>query len=226
VVATHADADHRGGLPAVVAALPVDGVWLPPGGRSDPDFTPLREAARRRGVPVEEVASDAAPLQLGDLAVQVLWPPSSGPRLASRNEASLALRIEVEGRRVLLLGDLGAAEAELLRSGRDLTADVLLLPHHGSGGSSSIALLRAVAPQVALVSAPCPAQRGLPNPDALTRARDAGASLWWTGRDGALFVGLGGRLVAAPFGSPRRCERSHAPPDAPDQRSMLSTSRS
>jgi competence protein ComEC len=232
VVATHADLDHRGGLPSVLRALPVDGLWLPPGGRADPDFAALRAVARARGVAIQEVGRGAPELQLGDLRVRPIWPPLRHSRSVaqSRNEASLGLRIELSGRRILLLGDLGRAEAALLDAGGSLAADVLLLPHHGSAGSSSAALLRAVSPSLALVSAPCPPRRGLPHAESLTRARAAGASVWWTGRDGALFVGLGRPLVALPFADRRACgapdpASPFGPPRA-DQRSIPSTSRS
>lgn len=201
LVASHADLDHRGGLPAVLAALPVDRLWLPDGAARDPGFAELVAAADAAGVAVREVAAGDPPLVLEDLRVVPLWPPlgANGPR----NERSLALRVEVGAQRLLLLGDLGAAEPALLaRAGPQLRADVLVLPHHGSRGSSSTALLTAVSPDVAIASAPC---RGrLPHSGSLERARAAGASVWWTGRDGAIRVALGARLAVLPWASPRR----------------------
>jgi competence protein ComEC len=216
VVASHADLDHRGGLPAVLAALPVGALWIPAGASADPGFADLRAAARAARVPVRERGRESAPVVLGDLRIVPLWPPASG--VAARNERSLAVRVEVGAHRLLLLGDLGEAEGGLLERPAALRADVLVLPHHGSGGSSSSALLDAVRPGVAIVSAPC---RGrLPHPAALARARGEGASLWWTGRDGALRVALGERLAVLPFASRRKgCE-------ARGQRSTWSTSRS
>jgi len=200
VVATHADLDHRGGLPAVLDALPVGALWLPEGGAREPGFDELLDAARAAQVPVREVSAESAPGSFGDLRVTPLWPVPGTRR--KRNERSLALRVDVGARRLLLLGDVGAAEPALIaRAGPDLRADLLVLPHHGSRGSSSAALLAAAEPVVAIVSAPC---RGrLPHPAALARARDAGASLWWTGRDGAVRVGLGEPFAVLPWASPR-----------------------
>ena len=42
---------------------------------------------------------------------------------------------------------------------------------------------------VALVSAPC-GRQSLPSAETLARLRAAGQAVWWTGRDGALFVQL------------------------------------
>ncbi len=190
-VVTHADLDHRGGAPAVLARVAVDRLWLPYGAREDPDFADVLAAAEARGVPVEEQGARSPPLRAGDLRIEPLWPPADA-RGGSRNDRSLAVRISVAGRRVLLPGDLEArAEAMLIASGVDLHADVLALGHHGSRTSSTPGLLAAVAPSLALVSAPCHGRFGMPHPEVRARAAAAGAPVWWTGRDGALVVGLG-----------------------------------
>jgi competence protein ComEC len=197
VVATHADLDHRGGIPAVLAALPVGALWLPHGGSADEGFSALRAAARARGVPVLERGAGSSAERFGDLTLTPLWPPPNlrGPR----NEASLVLRVEVEGRRLLLPGDIGArAERALVASGADVRADVLLLPHHGSRSSSTAGFLRAVAGVLAVASAPLSGRFGMPHAQVLARAREAGMPVWWTGRDGAVRIAIP-RLAA--FGS-------------------------
>jgi len=191
-VATHADLDHRGGLGSVLRALPVGELWLPAGGGDD--LAPLRAQAARLGIPVRELRRGDRVGPLGELEVEVLWPPEPTgiAPAASRNDASLVLRVETAGTRLLLTGDVGAAtEAALLASGSPLRADVLKVAHHGSAGSSSAAFLAAVAPRWALVSAPCGGR--LPSARTLARLQAAGAEVAWTGRDGALRVGLGAR---------------------------------
>jgi competence protein ComEC len=196
-VASHGDLDHRGGLPAVLRALPVKRLWIPGRGDADPAFAELLAVARERGTTVEARHREDGPAALGDLRIEVLWPPRHlevprGP--AERNARSLVLRVDAGGARVLLPGDIGGqAEAALAGGGRALAAEVLLLPHHGSGGSTSAAFLEAVDPDLALASAPCPGRFPMPHPDVRRRLRRAGLPLWWTGRDGALLVGLGGR---------------------------------
>jgi hypothetical protein len=109
---------------------------------------------------------------------------------------------------VLLRGDrVAEAERRLLASRVDLRADVLALPHHGSRSSSTQGFLAAVAPSVALVSAPCHGRFGMPHPEVLARAQGAHASVWWTGRDGALVVGLGEPLHVWGWASGARCDQ-------------------
>jgi competence protein ComEC len=204
-VATHADLDHRGGLPAVIEAIPVDELWLPRGARREPGFDALRARARRRGVRVRERGAGDAPLRVGDLVVVPLWPPSGSHGLGS-NDRSLVLRVSLGPWRLLLAGDIEQrAEAALVASGADLRAHVLALPHHGSRSSSSRQLLEAVGPHLGVASAPCRGRFGMPHPEVRARLRRVGAALWWTGRDGAVRVGLGPRLHAFGSGEPRRC---------------------
>ena len=53
VVATHASADHHGGLPEVLERFPVDLLVDGGDGTADPGFRTLLATARARGVPIE-----------------------------------------------------------------------------------------------------------------------------------------------------------------------------
>jgi len=123
--------------------------------------------------------------------------------------------VEGEGTRVLLPGDIeGAAEGRLLAAGAPLAAELLKLPHHGSRTSSGEAFLARVEPWVAIASAPCLGRFAMPHTEVRRRAAAAGASLWWTGRDGAVLVALSRPALArglAPFarhGERWRCQDS------------------
>jgi len=199
VVASHADLDHRGGLAAVLRALPVARLWFPPGGRADPAFRELVALARARGVATSERAAGEAPLCVGDLVVQTLWPPRSA-RPASRNDASLVLRVELARRSLLFPGDLEAeGEARLAARGIDLFASILKLGHHGSRTSSTPAFLAAVSPELAIVSAPRHGRFGMPHAEVVGRLEAARIPWRWTGRDGAVIVGLTRELEVRGF---------------------------
>lgn len=191
VVATHADSDHVGGLPAVLRGLPVGEVWLPRGRAADSGFDRLLTAAFERGVRVREVGQGTRTTWIDpDLKVDVLWPPDSGGDKKGRNDASVVLRVRLGKAQVLLAGDLGKkAEQRLLASGVEVAADILKVGHHGSATSSSSAWLEAIGPSVAIVSAGCNRQ-GLPAPETLARLGRVGAARWWTGEHGAVTVSV------------------------------------
>jgi len=212
LLVTHTDLDHRGGIPAVLEAFPVGALWVSRGARAEPGLAVLRETARAHGVPIREHGAGDPTLRLGDLAITPLWPPTATTAISS-NDRSLVVRIEVAGQRLLLPGDIeAAAEAGLLVSAADLRADVLKLPHHGSRSSSTQQFLSEVDAAVAVASAPCAGRFGMPHARVLERARAAQLSVWWTGRDGAVLVGLGERLRVWGIGAPRLCRDAHAVP--------------
>ena len=190
----------------MLEALRVARLWLPAGGLAEPGFAVLVEVARRRGVALEERGAGDPPFAAGDLRIETLWPPRGEAARGLRdNDRSLVLRVRVEGEetRVLLPGDIeAAAEAALLARGAPLAAELLKLPHHGSRTSSSAAFLERVGAQVAIASAPCLGRFAMPHTEVRRRAAAAGASLWWTGRDGAVLVSLSRPALArglAPF---------------------------
>jgi len=195
LIVSHADHDHAGGAAAVLDSLPVGEIWLPYGAGRDPAFGRLRALARSNAIPIVECGAGSPAVALGDLLVEPLWPAAHSER-RSRNDRSLVVRIRVAGHSVLLPGDLEAgAEADLVASGVNLRSEVIALAHHGSRTSSSARFLEAVGASVAIASAPCGGRFGMPHAEALSRARHAGLPVWWTGRDGAVMVGLGQRLT-------------------------------
>ncbi len=233
LVITHGDLDHRGGAMRVLSVVKVGVLWLPAAAAADPALAALEQAAQRRGVRVRWVGSGDRGGAGDALRVEVVWPPgparspgaSEGagfdaagsapngliPRRArpARNDASIVLRLELAGRRLLFAADIGAeVERRLVEGGTELRADILKVGHHGSRTSSEARFLAAVSAQIAIVSAPCLAARGLPSAVALDRLRGAGAEIGWTGRDGAI------ALVLAPEEKPAATDfgRPHAVP--------------
>ncbi len=197
LVVSHADLDHRGGVASVLRALAVDEVWVPPQASASPALGELLQAARVAGAVVHERSARDGPWRRGDLRVTPLWPPPGASGL-SRNDRSLVVRVDVAGgRRVLLPGDLEAAgEAALVAHARAaLCADVLKLAHHGSRTSSGAGFLQAVGGRLAIASAPFQGRFEMPHESVRERVRRAGYVLGWTGRDGAVLVGLAERLV-------------------------------
>jgi competence protein ComEC len=200
LIVSHGDLDHWGGVPSVLNSVSVGEIWVPHGAAIDPAFDRIWEAARARGVPIFERGAGSPAVAVGDLLIEPLWPLPVVER-RSRNDRSLVVRIEVAGHSVLLPGDLEApAESDLVSSGADLRSDVVALPHHGSRTSSTEAFLEAVGATVAIASAPCHGRFGMPHADVLARAEEAGLSVWWTGRDGAVMVGLGERVTVWGYG--------------------------
>lgn len=201
VAASHADADHVGGLAWVLEQMPC-GELLHNGQAVDaPSWQALRAVAARRGVPLRALRRASAP-DLRDGPWTVLNPlrPRPSRRAPARrpdtNRASLVLRVQDW---LLLTGDLPKpAEQRLLKLGLK-SVQVLKVAHHGSSHSTSPAWAHALRPAHSLISCG-PANRfGHPQAPALAALR--GSRLWRTDLQGCVRLERwdDGRLVLSPW---------------------------
>ncbi len=138
---SHADVDHFNTFPTLLNKFSCRTVYVSPAmfSKKTGAIGELHEAIEKHGVPIRTLESGEEISFGGRCAVKVLHPSSAGI-IAGTNPNSLALAVECEGRRVLLLGDLeNPGLAELLKK-TPTNCDVLLAPHHGSKASNSPAL--------------------------------------------------------------------------------------
>jgi competence protein ComEC len=153
VVISHEDSDHAGGLPELLALLPVRAVAVPEGlGRSRTGRLAL-DAADRAGVPVMRMAAGMR-INLEGCVLDFLQPSRGTADAGTANDGSLVLRWRAPGLDVLLPGDLeDPGLRHLLDAKCDLRADLLLLPHHGSSRVRLTPLLAAATRARVLVAA-------------------------------------------------------------------------
>lgn len=189
VVVTHEDADHAGGAVSVLRTLPTGAV------RTSLPASHAAVALSRYRLPCR--AGEGWTWDGVDFAMLHPTAASYDEAGLRANSRSCVLRVATAGGAALLTGDIEARdERALLDRGANLRADVLLAPHHGSGTSSTPALLAAVAPAHVVVTAGYRNRFGHPKEEVLARYAAAGAKLWRTDRDGAVTVRLGGAGVS------------------------------
>lgn len=176
LVLSHGDMDHAGGLGAVRAALPVLHLAGPPG-------LPLGDGAGH--------CAQGQSREWDGVRFSFLHPGPAFPYL--RNESSCVLRVQGRHGAALLTGDIGdVIEQGLVRRMADaLRADVVLVPHHGSAGSSTPAFVAASGARLALIGAGHGNRFGHPRADVVARWQQSGAEVLNTADSGAVRVWLG-----------------------------------
>jgi len=193
VALSHSDADHAGGLAAILRHFTVDEFWENGSWRPAAEET-LRALERSRAP--RRVLHAGERLWLGEALVTVLN-PAEGAR-TDANDESLVLRLDWRGVSLLLTGDLGREGEERLRSqAGPLAVTLLKVGHHGSRFSSSAAFLAAARPSIAIVSAGARNPFRHPSPETLARLEAAGARVYRTDRDGAVIVETDGTQLWA-----------------------------
>lgn len=189
VLATHAHADHIGGLTDVVRNLDVRQAVVGHAPTSDPEFEQFRKAIERRNVPLSMLKAGEH-FDIDGVGIDVLWPPpAQGQPVTSGNDDSIVLRLVYGSISILLAGDIERnAEDSLVAAGVNLKADVLKVPHHGSRTSSTEAFVNAVNPAYAVISVGERSRFGHPHVSVVERYLERGIKLLQTGRNGMVTV--------------------------------------
>ena len=200
-VVSHGDIDHAGGFAALRRRFDTGPVF----------------AASEAGVEGAVPCLAGTAWQADGVRLRFLHPDVHFPAL--RNESSCVLRIESAHGTALLTGDIGkVVERLLVRADPGaVRADVVVVAHHGSDGSSDPAFIRAAGASLALASAGHGNRFGHPHRATVERWTEAGAQFAVTAPEGALRVHLrrDGRHIDArrevqprPWDAVRRAERA------------------
>ena len=116
----------------------------------------------------------------------------------NHNNRSCVVQVDWYGVRFLLVGDIAkAVEYELIRTyGQALTADVLVLAHHGSKSSSSEVFLRQVAAQQVWISSGFNNRFNHPADEVLARLEQLGMTSYNTAQVGRIWLDKTGNVHA------------------------------
>jgi len=191
VALSHPHPDHAGGLSFILRHFDVDEFWR--SGASNIATERLDKSARERGIPLRILEEGDAGLTIGKAAVSIFHPGEGPFDQRELNDASLVLKISCPQGSVLVPGDVEEVSEGRLVSKygpdgevkpRALSAELLVVPHHGSRTSSTSAFIDAVSPVAALVSAAGPDRTGLPADDVIKRYSDRGVQILRTDQTG------------------------------------------
>jgi len=196
VVATHAHADHFGGLPAVLEAF--DPAFVLEPGQPVPDAGYLGFLGA-----VESDGAEWRPARRGDrleldgVTVEVLSPDSAwAAGQVDINEQSVVLLVTYGTTRLLLTGDAGLpTEAHL--AGRVGRVTLLKIGHHGSRSATSDRWLDELQPAEAVISVGTRNRYGHPAPEVLDRLRAHGITVLRTDQRGTITFTFGSQGTRA-----------------------------
>jgi competence protein ComEC len=197
LVVTHAQADHEGGAPAVLAALPVDTLLDGRAGDEAPQSRALDGPLSLDRTRVVAAQAGQA-LRAGALVLHVLWPPPGrAPAGTDPNDRAIVAIAEAYGQRALLTAD---AESPVLAPLALGPVDVLKVSHHGSVDPGLPALLQRLHPAVALIEVGAHNTYGHPAPATLQALRTVPA-VFRTDRDGTVRVDVRDHRAAVTTGA-------------------------
>lgn len=195
VVNTHPHEDHIGGLRFILRHFGVRAFMGLAGPAAWPSTNHIADTLRERGIPsLHPAAGDVFPLSCPGSGMHVLT-SSDTTRQDNLNDASLVLKVILGDRSFLFAADIGEeTEKALILSRAPLRSSVLKVPHHGSRYSSTTGFIRAVRPDLAVLSVG-PGIRGIPSPETIARYAALSVPLYRTDRDGCVTVCTNGKRL-------------------------------
>jgi len=196
VVLSHPDADHVGGLEAVLTSYEVGEVIETKFEGETELGARLEKKVKERGVK-ERVVKKSDRIDFSEQAKGlVLWPDEEMAASMSTNDRSLVIRLDYKGGRVMLAGDAEVkAQNGILSafSAEELHSEILKVAHHGSSGALNKKFLEDVRPLYAVISVGKNNRYGHPAETVLAALKALGAEVLRTDEKGTIdFVYQGG----------------------------------
>lgn len=190
IIITHGDADHIGGLQAVVDRFPVQQVIR----NSSPPQSNLEKSLMEKFISLDIPVYTAEAgmnvslepgISLGFLHPQETDYPNYP--IQSSNNNSVVVFLSIYDHVVLMTGDIETqVETTLLREWNLPKVDVLKIAHHGSETSTSEAWLQAITPKEAVISVGKNNRYGHPSSTVIQRLRKYQVNIWRTDQHGAI----------------------------------------
>lgn len=176
VMLTHPDLDHGGGLAYILQNYPIMRILgIPDMKLESQTHQRLRSIAMERDIPYsfpyagEVMLTPSATLEL----MHPIDAESTDLMDNDKNDDSLVMKLSYGEVDILFTGDIEVtAENRLLKSQQDLKSEILKVPHHGSGTSSSGKFLDAVQPRYAIYSLGKGNQFQFPHADVIRRFQE------------------------------------------------------
>jgi competence protein ComEC len=201
---SHDDIDHMNGVPEIVSDLRVKGIY------ANAAFVEKAATWSTAGYLADCLRNENQQLELldeyvlsgGRAKIIPLWPEPAVCRdeSVSDNDKSQVILIEFAGKKILLCSDIERfAQERILQRYRDLKADVVIMPHHGSTRNLTDGFVETIGAKAVLISCSKTRYEAAYKPA-------SGAKAFYTPIDGAVTVKIraDGQMKIAGFGGNNR----------------------
>ncbi|MCM1245113.1 MAG: DNA internalization-related competence protein ComEC/Rec2 [Roseburia sp.] len=187
---THSDADHTNGILELVTnqskwGIRIGSIVMPEIQKKDAGYLALIRTFQEYNTKVFQMKRGDH-FSSGELSVKCLH-PFPDYEWESENDYSLTLELSYRELRMLTTGDLEESGEEELDIPEE-KYDILKVGHHGSKTSSSEEFLAQTSPENAFISAGRNNRYGHPAEVTLDKLNAAGARIWSTAEQGAIFA--------------------------------------
>lgn len=194
VFLTHPHEDHVGGMGDVLRSFPVGAFYSPDKDTVTRSYERMLHALKDKNLPIETLRGGMEFVFEDNIILSILSPNQES--YLNPNNYSPLMHLRYGTTAFLFTGDAEEpVEQEVLRLGRNVEANVLKSPHHGSSTSSTEPFLQKVGAELAVVTSGQGNPFGLPSPEILERYALHGMQVLMTESLGTIVLSSNGREV-------------------------------
>ncbi|MBN1254198.1 MAG: DNA internalization-related competence protein ComEC/Rec2 [Deltaproteobacteria bacterium] len=193
LVVSHPEPDHYKGLLFIAQHFRPREFWHSGLTSTASSYRDLLSIIQKKGVRMVRV-EDGFVRSIGGVRLKALhpvegWMPGDRYKRGWVNNNSVVLRIAFGEHTFLFTGDIEKeAEMRLLKAGKDVRAQVLKVPHHGSKTSSTYLFIKTVSPRYAVFPLGYKNIFHFPNKRVANRYESLGCQILRTDLDGAITI--------------------------------------
>ena len=194
VIATHAHEDHIGSMYDIINNFKIDTFFLPRKTHNTSTYLEMLEALDANNISITSpIYLKSYPLGYGEFTI---ISPIIDSNELSINNSSITVRITDSNNSFIIGGDMEKKqELSLVNQNIDLSADVLLLNHHGSNTSNSLKFLQEVNPSMAIISVGNGKQYNMPNKEVINRLNSLNIPYYSTYENGTIIATSDGNSI-------------------------------
>ncbi|MEA4815785.1 MAG: MBL fold metallo-hydrolase [Lachnospiraceae bacterium] len=194
VIGTHPHEDHIGSLDTVIENFDVEKIIMPQKVNSTKTFEDVLTAIENKGLKIT-APTTGENYSLGDAGFIILAP--NGDYGDELNNWSVGIKLTYGKTSFVMCGDAEeAAEGDILKTGIDISANVLKIGHHGSSTSTSESFLNAVNPEYAVISVGEGNDYGHPHQETLDNLLQKGIKILRTDKNGTIIAESDGENIS------------------------------
>lgn len=187
MIISHMHDDHVEGLLTVIENIKVGKILVGPIKEKTKLYEDFISIVSKKGITLQTIYGGDV-IKIDDITIDILYPNEQNEIEDNENNNSLVFKLNYFDMSILFTGDIEKEVENKLK--KDIAANILKVPHHGSKTSSTEGFIQKVKPQISIISVGDENNFGHPNQDVVNRLKKNESIIYRTDICGEIMIKL------------------------------------